>query len=601
MTSLGANPAATSTSPRASARFERVPRRVGAEHDLVERRAGRVGRSTLMRTSSSVRAATCQTKLAGRDGVPRRPLRERRAAAASAARRAPVRSCTCDGAGVDARRRVEAVEPMPAAYGQCSSRARSSDDTTSAAVTGWPSDHVAGPQRVDEPAAVGRRGPRIGDAGHRRRAVSARTSVSVGYWSFHTSRATALVAVRGSSEPIGPMTPTVSAPDSRPIGATGARQQDRAATRARADRDGARVYARRHRRRRRSRRIWRDGVQPGDAGDAAAAVRRAARLVQPGDRRAEVGVARAPAACGTAGRARARRGRCCRRPARTRAPSRTGPITCRCRIESVNPGATASTRAMHAIGVRVELVGVRLRRPLVRHPLREHRHDVLALGRERVVEHRRDADVGERQRRGAAGDRVLERALDVVERLGEHDRAAVHLGIEAGLGAELGQPVDGDVDLHGAAARLPLRRSRRRSRRAAPRASIWSRNVIFGCVAAITTSARSSSPDSSTTPRARPSRTSMRATARVGADRRAERLAPRRAARRVTPPMPPRGKPHVPSSPSPTSPILWCAITYAVPAERGPGPRADDAAHRQHAPHLRRLEPVVEQVGDARS
>ena len=99
--------------------------------------------------------------------------------------------------------------------------------------------------------------------------------------------------------------------------------------------------------------------------------------------------------------------------------------------------------------------------------------------------------------------------------------------------------------------------------------SICSRKVIFGCVAAITTSARSSSPDSSTTPRALPSRTSMRATlasVRTVApnDSAALRNAP------VTPPIPPRGKPHVPSSPSPTSPILWCAITYAVPAERGP-------------------------------
>ena len=45
------------------------------------------------------------------------------------------------------------------------------------------------------------------------------------------------------------------------------------------------------------------------------------------------------------------------------------------------------------------------------------------------------------------------------------------------------------------------------------------------------------------------------------------------AARRnawVTPPIPPSGKPQVPSCPSPTSPILWWAMTYAVPAERGP-------------------------------
>ena len=38
----------------------------------------------------------------------------------------------------------------------------------------------------------------------------------------------------------------------------------------------------------------------------------------------------------------------------------------------------------------------------------------------------------------------------------------------------------------------------------------------------------------------------------------------------VRPPIPPSGNPHEPSSPSPTSPILWWAITNAVPGERGP-------------------------------
>ena len=38
----------------------------------------------------------------------------------------------------------------------------------------------------------------------------------------------------------------------------------------------------------------------------------------------------------------------------------------------------------------------------------------------------------------------------------------------------------------------------------------------------------------------------------------------------VTAPIPPSGNPHAPSLPSPTSPILWCAMTYAVPWERGP-------------------------------
>jgi hypothetical protein len=36
-----------------------------------------------------------------------------------------------------------------------------------------------------------------------------------------------------------------------------------------------------------------------------------------------------------------------------------------------------------------------------------------------------------------------------------------------------------------------------------------------------------------------------------------------------TPPMPPRGNPQAPAAPS-VSPMWWCSITYAVPAERGP-------------------------------
>ena len=46
-----------------------------------------------------------------------------------------------------------------------------------------------------------------------------------------------------------------------------------------------------------------------------------------------------------------------------------------------------------------------------------------------------------------------------------------------------------------------------------------------------------------------------------------------RAARAIaseTAPMPPSWKPQLPRWPSPTSPIEWCAITYAVPGSYGP-------------------------------
>ncbi len=105
----------------------------------------------------------------------------------------------------------------------------------------------------------------------------------------------------------------------------------------------------------------------------------------------------------------------------------------------------------------------------------------------------------------------------------------------------------------------------------------------------MTVGAVSSSPrleDDARSPR-RPSCV-IRATGGVGADLRAEGPRRRRRAPRSRRPCRRAGSPTHPIWPSPTSPILWCAITYAVPAERGPGPRADHAADREHALHRRR-------------
>ena len=67
----------------------------------------------------------------------------------------------------------------------------------------------------------------------------------------------------------------------------------------------------------------------------------------------------------------------------------------------------------------------------------------------------------------------------------------------------------------------------------------------------------------------------------------------------MRPPIPPSGNPHEPSSPSPTSPIWWWAITKAVPGDRGPAhvPITPDTESTPST--SRRLEEVVEQVGDA--
>ncbi len=50
---------------------------------------------------------------------------------------------------------------------------------------------------------------------------------------------------------------------------------------------------------------------------------------------------------------------------------------------------------------------------------------------------------------------ALAAAGQVVDRLGEHDGAAVNLGIEAGLARELGQAIEREVDLDRARARSP--------------------------------------------------------------------------------------------------------------------------------------------------
>src|SRR6185437_10698757 len=85
-----------------------------------------------------------------------------------------------------------------------------------------------------------------------------------------------------------------------------------------------------------------------------------------------------------------------------------------------------------------------------------------------------------------------------------------------------------------------------------------------------TTVAVSSSPLSSTTPLAWPVWSiwilATRALVLIVAPNSVAALAMALA----TAPMPPSGKPQLPSRPSPTSPIEWCAITYAVPGSYGP-------------------------------
>ena len=85
------------------------------------------------------------------------------------------------------------------------------------------------------------------------------------------------------------------------------------------------------------------------------------------------------------------------------------------------------------------------------------------------------------------------------------------------------------------------------------------RNEICGCAVVTTIGASMSSPLASVTPVTRPSLVRILATsASVRSSAPNERAAA--ASAPVTPPMPPRGKPHAPACPS-VSPMWWCSIT----------------------------------------
>ena len=111
-----------------------------------------------------------------------------------------------------------------------------------------------------------------------------------------------------------------------------------------------------------------------------------------------------------------------------------------------------------AVGVGLQLLAMRLLVPLVRHPLAEHREDVHALGRQSLVDRRRDRAVDERtDRRAMLEVGILERALGVVARQAQLDRAGVVvLQVRAGVRGEVRQLAHRHVDLHDARARLPV-------------------------------------------------------------------------------------------------------------------------------------------------
>src|SRR6476659_1314767 len=180
--------------------------------------------------------------------------------------------------------RASSPSSMPFAYGQCSSRACSREYTTSVAVTGVASDHMScGRSSYLQPRPFGSGShaiatPAVGSS------VLGSSAVSVGYWMFQTSRATVLSPTRGSSEPMVPGVPTVirsgGAGAATPVKSTPNATTANAANALRTTPSSPFAVAHDLTRR----------VHAGDAGDTAAAVGRAARLVETGDRRTKVGV-----------------------------------------------------------------------------------------------------------------------------------------------------------------------------------------------------------------------------------------------------------------------------------------------------------------------
>ena len=111
----------------------------------------------------------------------------------------------------------------------------------------------------------------------------------------------------------------------------------------------------------------------------------------------------------------------------------------------------------HAVGVGLQFLGVRFFAPVGRDPLGEQRHDVVPLRAQRRVEGGRDDPVAERPGGGPALARVLERALDVRHGRRHLHRTRVVFGqVGAGIGGEVGEFGQRQVDLDDAAAGLPV-------------------------------------------------------------------------------------------------------------------------------------------------
>ncbi len=204
-----------------------------------------------------------------------------------------------------------------------------------------------------------------------------------------------------------------------------------------------------------------------------------------------------------------------------------------------------------------------------------------------------------------ARHRVLERALELVDRLGEHDRPAVHLGSNPGLHLNSGSRSSARVHLHRAAARAatapsPCTKSSGRTR---PVEVAQERDLRVHRgdhdVGIELLAAHERDAGDAAVPHLDPADLGARA------DLRAEPLRRRAHRRRSRRPCRPRGSPTSraagrrrrprppPPPPSPAAPgarrarVAELVVQHHVrrPRRARPRPRADHAAHGQRAAH----------------
>ena len=250
------------------------------------------------------------------------------------------------------------------------------------------------------------------------------------------------------------------------------------------------------------------------------------------------------------------------------------------------------------VGVGLEFLGVRFARPLGRHPLGEQRHDVRAIGIQRLVQCGGNDAVAKRRQGRAAGAGVLEGRFDELHGRGHLHRAGVVLGLTATrIGGEARQLAQGQVDLHHPAAGLPMldvvdevlrqfvARDLIQERGAGMQRGHHQRRVDL--VAVIERHALD--PAVADQDFRHP---------RVGADLGAK--APCRAGDGI------RHRTHTALGVTPATHLAVADVTDRVVRHDvggsgfiRAGPGTDHAVDRERALDLRRLEPVVEEVGDA--